>query len=76
LPTFVTNRLIRSVEERYLRRERLVGAFWQQGAIEFYQRYVQPDRSGLSFVADPFGNPYTIQQRFSNYANSHVYQLS
>ncbi|MBK8909715.1 MAG: DUF2851 family protein [Chlorobi bacterium] len=75
LPTFATNRLIRTVEERYLRRERLVGAFWQQGAIEFYQRYVQPDRSGLSFVADPFGNPYTIQRRFSEYANSHIYQL-
>lgn len=75
LPTFVTNRLVRAVEERYLRRERLVGAFWQQGAIEFYQRYVQPDRSGLSFIADPLGNPYTIQRRFSNYANSHVYQL-
>lgn len=76
LPTFATNRLIRAVEERYLRRERLSGAFWQQGAIEFYQRYIQPDRSGLSFIADPFGNPYTIQRRFSNYANSHVYQLS
>jgi hypothetical protein len=55
-PSLGSNRIIRLIESRYLRNERLIGAFWQQGAIEFRQRYLSPDRSGISFVADPVGN--------------------
>jgi hypothetical protein len=40
------------VERRYLAGRRLRGAFWQQGAIEFYQRYLSPDRRSLSMVAE------------------------
>lgn len=51
-PSQGTNRLVRRVEERFLARGRLEGGFWQQGAIELHQRYLLPDRSGLSFVAE------------------------
>lgn len=51
-PSLGSNRIIRLIESRYLRNERLNGAFWQQGAIEFQQRYLTPDRSAISFIAD------------------------
>jgi hypothetical protein len=51
-PSLASNSVTRIVERRYLRGATLRGAFWQQGAIEFYQRYLLPDRSRLSFVAE------------------------
>lgn len=51
-PSLGSNRIIRQVERRYLSGAQLHGAFWQQGAIELYQRYLGPDRSGLSMIAE------------------------
>lgn len=52
-PPLGSNRIVRDVESRYGLTGLLSGAFWQQGAIELYQRYLMPDRDGLSFVAEP-----------------------
>lgn len=57
-PPAATNRIVRRIEERYLGGRTLRGGFWQQGAIEFHQRYLSPDRSPLSFVAESRGVPY------------------
>jgi hypothetical protein len=51
-PSLGSNRIVRQVEDRYLGSARLQGAFWQQGAIELYQRYLRPDRRGISMVAE------------------------
>ncbi len=51
-PSLDRNRLVRAVESRYLRGDRLRGGFYQQGAVEFYQRYLSPDKRTLSFIAE------------------------
>ncbi len=51
-PSLGSNRIIRLIESRYLRNDRLHGAFWQQGAIEYHQRYLAPDRTRISFIAE------------------------
>ncbi len=54
-PPLEPNRVVRDLEDRYLRGLALHGGFWQQGAIEFHQRYLSPDRSSLSFIAEGGG---------------------
>ncbi|MDB5036359.1 MAG: hypothetical protein JWQ98_3600 [Chlorobi bacterium] len=51
-PSLASNRIVRNVESRYLNGAELSGGFWQQGAIEFHQRYLNADRSRLSFIAE------------------------
>jgi hypothetical protein len=51
-PSLGSNRIIRGIERRYLAGSPLHGAFWQQGAIELYRRYLDSDRSGLSMIAE------------------------
>jgi len=51
-PSLDRNRLVRAVESRYLRGAALRGGFHQQGAVEFYQRYLSPDKRTLSFIAE------------------------
>lgn len=51
-PSLAANRIVREVEERF-GGENLEGAFLQQGAIEYYQRVLSPDRSGYSMIAEP-----------------------
>ena len=51
-PAQQSNRTIRQVERRYLGGRVLTGGFWQQGAIEHFQRYLSPDRSGLRFLSE------------------------
>ncbi len=51
-PSLESNRVVRDLEDRYLQGSALAGGFWQQGAIEFHQRYRSPDRSALSFIAE------------------------
>lgn len=51
-PSLASNRIVREVEERF-GGENLSGAFLQQGAIEYYQRVLSPDRSGYSMIAEP-----------------------
>jgi hypothetical protein len=58
-PSLASNRIIRAVERRWLGGSELAGAFWQQGAIELYQRFLAADRSGLSFVAEPVTHAIT-----------------
>lgn len=52
-PAQQSNSTVRRIEARYLAGRVLTAGFWQQGAIELHQRYFSPDRSGLTFVADP-----------------------
>ncbi|MBS1913555.1 MAG: DUF2851 family protein [Bacteroidetes bacterium] len=52
-PSAGSNAIVRAVERRFALGHAIGGAFWQQGAIEFHQRYLTPDRSRLSFVAEP-----------------------
>ncbi|HVZ41275.1 MAG TPA: DUF2851 family protein [Candidatus Kapabacteria bacterium] len=52
-PSAGSNAIVRAVERRFALGHTIGGAFWQQGAIEFHQRYLTPDRSRLSFVAEP-----------------------
>ena len=51
-PSLAGNRIVRSVEQRYGKGVRLRGAFMQQGAIEFHQRYRTNDNENLSFIAE------------------------
>jgi hypothetical protein len=51
-PSLAGNRLVESVERRYMDGVPLRGAFMQQGAIEFHQRYCSNDKSNLSFIAE------------------------
>lgn len=51
-PSLTPNRIVREVEEKF-GGENLQGAFLQQGAIEYYQRLLSPDRSGYSMIAEP-----------------------
>lgn len=51
-PAQQSNRTIRHIERRFLDGRTLTGGFWQQGAIEHFQRYLMPDRSALTFLAD------------------------
>lgn len=51
-PSLESNSIIRAVERRYPSGTTLVGGFWQQGAIEFHQRYLATDKTGLSFIAE------------------------
>jgi hypothetical protein len=51
-PSRGSNRIVRQIEGRYLAGRELRGAFWQQGAIEFHQRYLSTDRRALSMVAE------------------------
>jgi hypothetical protein len=51
-PTLPSNQIVRSVERRHLGRRAIVGGFWQQGAIEYHQRVLSPDRSRLDFIAE------------------------
>lgn len=51
-PSMASNRILRDVERRYLAGRTIQGAFWQQGAIELFQRYLSSDRSALSFVCE------------------------
>ena len=60
-PSRGSNAIVRGIERRYLAGRELRGAFWQQGAIEFHQRYLGTDRRALSMIAEPRGvMPYTI----------------
>ncbi|MEP7220096.1 MAG: DUF2851 family protein, partial [Bacteroidota bacterium] len=56
-PSLGSNRIVRNVESRYLNGAALSGGFWQQGGIEFHQRYLNADRSRLSFIAEGGGGP-------------------
>jgi hypothetical protein len=51
-PAQESNRILRSIEERFLAGRVLKGGFWQQGAIELHQRYLSPDRASLTYVAE------------------------
>ena len=54
-PSPGSNRTIRKGEERLTGGEPLKGAFLQQGAIEYVQRVIDPDRRGLSMIAEKRG---------------------
>lgn len=51
-PPLESNRVLRAVEAGYPAGAALSGGFWQQGSIEFHQRYLSPDRHDLSFIAE------------------------
>lgn len=52
-PGLASNRIVREVEKRYTDGIPLKGAFLQQGAIEYYQRVLSPDRSDYPMIAEP-----------------------
>ena len=54
-PGLASNRIVRNVESRFAGGEKLDGAFYQQGAIEYYQKILSPDRSGYSMIAEQSG---------------------
>jgi hypothetical protein len=51
-PVLAGNTLVADVERAYGIPLSTLGGFWQQGAIEFAQRYRSTDRSGISFVTE------------------------
>jgi len=55
-PSLSSNRAIRQVEKQYLDGGQFEGAFLQQGAIEYQQRYLLPDKTGISMVAEKVRN--------------------
>jgi len=54
-PSLASNRIVREVERRFADGADIAGAFFQQGAIEYYQRVLSPDRSGYSMIAEKPG---------------------
>ncbi|MCB0713478.1 MAG: DUF2851 family protein [Ignavibacteriae bacterium] len=51
-PSLSENNVLRSVEQHLMVEGALQGAFFQQGGIEFFQRFLNPDKSNLSMVAE------------------------
>ena len=54
-PSLGSNGMIKKAERHLMSGERLEGAFFQQGGIEYAARVLGADRSGLSMVADAGG---------------------
>ncbi len=52
-PPTGSNGIIRDFERRLGVEVSSMGAFWQQGAIEFWQRYQTADHANLSFASEP-----------------------
>ena len=51
-PGLASNRIVREIEQRFADGNALKGAFFQQGAIEYYQRVLSPDRSDYPMIAE------------------------